>query len=95
MFDLEKAFSSFITDPDYDGRFNGFDGMIMQSQQYTDTLIERFKDAVDRGYDPNDVKERIFKEEHIKESDLTDFDKKRLIEKIEKYYNQKNGIFDF
>ena len=72
------------------GRSNGFQAMVLESYQKTNKLIECFKDAVDQGYDPNTVIPQVFKQCNTKESDLTDFDIKRLNQEIDEYLLHKN-----
>ena len=71
-------------------KINGFQTMVLESYQKTNELIEYFKDAVDKGYDPNSVINQILEECNVKESDLTDFDIQRLNREIEQYVRRKN-----
>lgn len=72
-------------------KINGFQTMILESYQKTNELIECFKDAIDKGYDPNSVIDQILEACNVKESDLTDFDIQRLNREIEQYVRQKKS----
>ena len=82
MFDVGRVFSTFNSSPYYNGKFNGADGYIMQSQEYTDQLISEFERLVAAGYNPNTVVEDVFDSVGVTESDLTEFDKQRLMRKV-------------
>lgn len=93
-FDILHPFDSFNTDSHYNGKFNGATGWIMQSDVYTNQLIEAFEEAIQEGYNPNEVKEEIFEQLGINESDLTPFDQKRLVKEVEKFYKSTyNSLF--
>lgn len=83
MFDVGKVFSSFNTTPSYNGKFNGADGYIMQSQESTDKLIQDIVRLIHFGYNPNVIYEDVLRKNHIQESDLTDWDKARLKRAVE------------
>lgn len=94
MIDFSRVGSSFRTNPYYDGRLNGVDLAIMESQQNADRLISCFEQAIRAGYNPNDVANRIYKETGIMPEDLTAFDRKRVERKVEEVYKSggtKNG----
>lgn len=59
---------------------------IMQSQQYTDQLIEEFELAISLGCSPRTIYPQIFDLCGINPSDLTDSDKKRLHRRVEQIY---------
>lgn len=40
-FDVGHPFNSFITDPTYNGRFNGITGVIMQSDENKEKVLRR------------------------------------------------------
>lgn len=40
-FDVRHPFNSFTTDPNYNGRFNGMTGVIMQSDENRERVLER------------------------------------------------------
>lgn len=84
-FDILHPFSTFNSDPAYNGKFNGATGMIMQSQQDTDMLIKDFKQVILQGFDPNDVADIIFEQRNIDPADLLPHDKKRLVREIEEF----------
>lgn len=66
---------------------NGFMNYVMQSQETTDKLIEDFEKAFAAGHNPSDeLIKQIFANRGVKESDLSDFDKKRLKRKVEEVY---------
>lgn len=70
----------------YNGKMNGAQAMIMQSQEYTDKLIEQFGVAIAAGYNPNDVIDDVFNKVGCSDSDLTNSDKQRLMRTVEKMY---------
>lgn len=65
---------------------NGFMNYVMQSQRNTDILIKDFEQLIAAGYNPNTVIDQAFSNRGIKQSDLTDTDKKRLQRKVEELY---------
>ena len=89
-FDILHPFSSFNSDPQYNGEFNGATGWIMQSDVYRQELTDGFKQAIDEGYDISDeeIQNIIFSQLNCKPSDLTPFDLDKLKKDIEKYYNE-------
>jgi len=62
---------------------NGMNMMIMQSQEYTDKLIELFTNAINSGYNPNVIYEDVFSQVGCTEYDLTATDRLRLKKKVE------------
>ena len=86
-----SGYNHFATGNMYNGKVNGMQTMIMQSQEYTDKLIEQFEMAIVAGYNPNIVTDDIFNKVGCSLSDLTDFDQKRLKIKVEQlYHSNKN-----
>jgi hypothetical protein len=63
-----------------------FKYMVMQSQEYTDLVIEELKQAAAAGYDKEEALEKIFNHYKISNSDFTLPDKKRLERAIERIY---------
>jgi len=59
---------------------------IMTSAELTDQLIEDFKNWILQGYDPDDVKYKVFAERGASTDDLTNLDKERLKETIISYW---------
>lgn len=64
------------------------DMFIWQSQEYVDNLLPYFYNIIKQGYDPNDYCNEIFAIVGCSISDLTDSDRHRLINEIEKYYRK-------
>lgn len=62
------------------GKINGAEVMIMERMQRLDVLVKDFERAIAAGYNPNYVKDEIFRKRGITESDLT----KSEIESLEK-----------
>lgn len=71
---------------DTKGKINGFQTMVMNSQQLTDKLIREFKKEIDAGGDPNEVRDLVFERCNASETDLLDSDARRLIREVENYY---------
>ena len=80
------GYNSFAQGAYCNNRVNGLQVMAMQSQEYTDKLIEQFEMAIAAGYNPNMVYEDVFSKVGCSEADLTDFDKVRLQQKVESMY---------
>lgn len=89
-FDILHPFSSFNSDPNYNGKFNGATGWIMQSSVDRKTLEDAFKQAIDEGFDINDerIQNMIFEQTKCRADSLTPIDYKTLVKHIEKYYNE-------
>ena len=68
------------------GKFNGMQAMIMQSQENLDKVLEDFETAIAAGLNPNDVKDEILAKRKLKESDFTTFDIAILNRKVEAMY---------
>lgn len=73
----------------YNCKMNGAQAMIMQSQEYTDKLIEQFGMAIAAGYNPNDIIDDVFNKVGCSDADLTNSDKQRLMRTVEKMYQTK------
>jgi len=63
---------------------------IMNSAELTDYLIEDFKNAIDQGYNPDDIKYEIFSNRNASTDDLTDSDIDRLVATISTYWEAYN-----
>ena len=89
-FDALHPFSSFNSDPNYNGKFNGATGWIMQSSVDKETLEDAFKQAIDEGFDINDerIQNMIFEQTKCRADSLTPVDYETLVKHIEKYYNE-------
>lgn len=68
------------------GKFNGMQAMIMQSQSNLDMVLKDFEAAIAAGLNPNDVKDEILAKRNLKESDFTSFDIATLNRKVEQIY---------
>lgn len=95
MFSLEAissgGYNHFATGNMYNGKVNGMQTMIMQSQEYTDKLIEQFEMAIAAGYNPNMVENEVFDKVGCSLADLTDFDQQRLKTKVEQLYRSNKN----
>lgn len=89
-FDAKHIIKTFNSSPAYDGRLNGLDVMIMQSDENYKNLLSLFKDAIEKGYNPNDVKDDIFNYLDLTEEDLIETDCIKLIREVEDFYKKFN-----
>lgn len=64
---------------------------ILQSREYLEDSLKAFKQAIDLGLNPNEVKEQIFNELSITDKDFTDSDADELMRQVEYYYQLKNN----
>lgn len=74
---------------------NGFMNMIATSQEKTDIVLADFDKIISElGYTcpPQEILAEILKSNRISENDLTDFDKRRLMRKVEEVLN--GGIYN-
>lgn len=71
----------------------GFATFIMQSELNVERCLPLFQQAIEQGYNPNDAKEAIFNALKITDNDFTDTDAERLIEQIEKMYQNYNAKY--
>ena len=74
---------------------NGFMNMIATSQEKTDIMLADFDKIISElGYacPPQEILAEILKLNRISENDLTDFDKRRLMRKVEEVLN--GGIYN-
>ena len=92
-FDAKYIFKSFLGNQGYNGRLNGTDVLIMQSELNVERCLPLFQQAIEQGYNPNDVKETIFNALKITDNDFTDTDAERLIEQVEKMYQSYNAKY--
>lgn len=69
------------------GPLNGFDVMIMQSDQNAQNLIKAFKQRILNGENPNECQDEIYRELNIDfDKDLMDYDRERVIKDVEEMY---------
>ena len=69
------------------GPLNGFDVMIMQSDQNAQNLIKAFKQRILNGENPNECQYEIYRELNIDfDKDLMNCDKERVDKKVEEMY---------
>lgn len=71
----------------------GFATFIMQSELNVERCLPLFQQAIEQGYNPNDAKEVIFNALKITDNDFTDTDAERLIEQVEKMYQNYNAKY--
>ena len=71
----------------------GFATFIMQSELNVERCLPLFQQAIEQGYNPNDAKEAIFNALKITDNDFTNTDAKRLIEQVEKIYQNYNAKY--
>ena len=71
----------------------GFATFIMQSELNVERCLPLFQQAIEQGYNPNDAKEAIFNALKITDNDFTDTDAERLIEQVEKMYQNYNAKY--
>lgn len=71
----------------------GFATFIMQSELNVERCLLLFQQAIEQGYNPNDAKEAIFNALKITDNDFTDTDAERLIEQVEKMYQNYNAKY--
>ena len=64
---------------------------VLQSRENLENSLEAFKQAINLGLNPNEVKEQIFNELSITDEDLTDSDADELMRQVEYYYQLKNN----
>lgn len=64
---------------------------IVNSDNLRYKLVESFKNAIDKGYHPDDVKGQIFNAFNATTDDLTELDKTRLVEEVMDYYEEVNS----
>lgn len=88
-FNVKYPFSTFKT-----GKVNGYDTYLMTSSDYTEMLIEKFKEYADRGYDisSDNIQDRIFKDCGCDIEDLESSDVIRIKEEVERYCYYKHLI---
>lgn len=67
---------------------NGATYWIMQSQENRKKVFKKLKEAILKGYNPNDIIDKILEQENLSTKDFTPFDLKKLISDVEDFYNQ-------
>jgi hypothetical protein len=88
-FDVKHPFKTFNSSPYYDGRLNGYDVMIMQSDLYTNKIIEIFKERILNGENPNEIQDEVYAAAGVKDfnSDVLESDQRIIYEKVQKMLN--------
>ena len=84
-FDVKNFMKTFNSHSAYNGRLNGFDVMIMQSQEDTDEIIEKAKSYILKEYNILEVENWI--NEEIKNKEILEPDQIRIKEELEKFIN--------
>lgn len=79
-FDVKHPFKTFITDPAYDGKFNGVTGAIMQSDENKEKVLKRAKENTYWLISREDALEEALEYYNLTESDFTDIDYNYLIQ---------------
>ena len=79
-FDAKRPFKTFITDPEYNGRFNGVIGAIMQSDENKEKVLKRAKENTYWLTSREDALEEALEYYNLTESDFTDIDYNYLIQ---------------
>lgn len=79
-FDVKHLFKTFITDPAYDGRFNGVTGAIMQSDENKEKVLKRARGNIYWLTSREDSLEEALEYYNLTESDFTDIDYNYLIQ---------------
>lgn len=64
---------------------------VLQSRKHLEDSLEAFKQAIDLGLNPNEVKKQIFNELSITDEDFTDSDADELMRQVKYYYQLKNN----
>ena len=67
---------------------NGTTYWIIQSQENRKKVFKKLKEAILKGYNPNDIIDEILEQENLSTKDFTPFDLKKLISDVEDFYNQ-------
>ena len=70
---------------------NGFMNQVMQHHEDFDNLVKDFEDAIAAGYNPNNVKDTLFKKNNLTEDELSIRERETLIRKVEAAYSASNG----
>lgn len=89
-------FRSKFMDSLNENKLQAIDVMIMQSSEYTDKIIEIFKQRILNGENPNDCQFEVYAEAGVKDfySDILSSDQCRIHDEVEKMYNKYIlGIF--
>lgn len=69
------------------GPLNGFDVMVMQSDQNAQNLIKAFKQRILNGENPNECQYEVYRELNIDfDKDLMNYDKERVDREVEEMY---------
>lgn len=69
------------------GPLNGFDVMIMQSDEWTQEIIKKFKQRILNGENPNECQDEIFAEVGVDfDKDIVQYDQERIIKEVEEMY---------
>ena len=95
MFDVTGNFQYGVYHTDYFNKVNGFQAMIMQSQQDADRVITCFTEAIAAGYDPTlvTVQNAVFKKAGVDINNLDDFNRRRIEKKVNEIWESKQNEF--
>lgn len=87
--DFGHPFNTFVTDPAHNGNFNGVTGMIMQNDEDVQKLIAGLKQAIDEGYNPNDVLDEVCNQLRINLDNMLDYDLNKVKKEVDEYMQRK------
>lgn len=90
MFDIRQIdFSNGIYTND--GRINGIEAMIMDSDEKADKIVKDFEEIMKNELSPYAALDQAFARNNVTEDDFTDFDLERINRKVNAIY--KNGRY--
>ena len=75
------------------GGLNGFSAMVMQREQDIQNVIHDFEKAIAAGYNPNEVRDTILKQNGI--TRLTAAESARITRKVEEIYQSRRSNNEF
>ena len=75
------------------GGLNGFSAMVMQREQDIENIISDFEKAIAAGYNPNQVRDEILRNNGI--THLTAAESARITRKVEEIYQSRRSNNEF
>lgn len=89
MFNIDGNFANGVIT---DSKVNGYKVMLAERERKVENFIIEFESAVAAGYSPNnvDLQNIIEKNNNIRLSDLTAFERERMKRRIERAKNKRN-----
>ena len=73
------------------GLSNGLEYRIMESSMKAREFISACKEAIRQGIDPSDIEAQLYEELHIDPEDFTYYDKERIAEEVNKFWEEWNA----